>query len=54
MKNLYLHNVDILEKNKALNKWYIANRDDFEILRWPYVTLNDLWGHKSFYKIVSL
>ena len=22
----------------------------FEILRWPYVTFYDLWGHTSFYE----
>ena len=35
MKNLYLQNVDILEKilkDWALNKKYIAEKDDFEIL----------------------
>ena len=25
----------------------------FEVLRWPYVTFNDLWGHTSFYEKVS-
>ena len=35
MENLYLQNVDILEKilkDWALNKKYIAEKDDFEIL----------------------
>ena len=31
----------------ALNKKYIAEKD-FEILRWPYVTFNDLLGHTLF------
>ena len=45
MKNLCLYNVGILEKflkDYALNKKYIAEKVDFEILRWLYVTLNDL------------
>ena len=36
MKNLRLHNADILEellKDQALNKKYIAEKDDSEILR---------------------
>ena len=36
MKIFCLHNVDFLEKNLkywALNKKYIAEKDDFEILR---------------------
>ena len=36
MKKLCVHNVDILEKflkDQALNKKYIAEKDDFEILR---------------------
>ena len=37
MKNLLLHNVDIVKlvslKDYALNKKYIAEKDDFEILR---------------------
>ena len=44
MKILCLHNVDILEKllkDQALNKKYIAEKDDFESLRLPYVTFND-------------
>ena len=39
MKNLRLHNVDILEKfliDKALNKKYIEEKGDFKILRLPY------------------
>ena len=39
MKNWCLHNVDILEKvlkGKTLNKIYIAEKDDFEILKLPY------------------
>ena len=43
--NLLLHIVDILEK---LNKKYSAEKDDFEILRRPYVTFNDHWGHALF------
>ena len=46
MKNLLLHNVDILEKflkDLALDKKYMAEKDDFEILRWPYVTFYDLF-----------
>ena len=46
-----LQNVDILEKfltDYALDKKYIAEKDDLEILRWPSVTLNDLWGHTLF------
>ena len=45
MKTLPLHNVDILEKFEkdwALNQKYIALKDDFEILRGPYLTFNDL------------
>ena len=53
-----LYNVDILEKFKkdfALNKKYIVEKNDFEILRWPYVTFNDLWCHtQSYGKFVSL
>ena len=36
MKNLRFHNVDILEKflkYQALNKKYITEKEDFEILR---------------------
>ena len=43
MKKLCLHNVDILKKflkDKALNKKYVAEKYDFEILR--RVTFNDL------------
>ena len=32
---------DLLQKK-------IAEKDDFEILRWPYVTFNDLWDHALF------
>ena len=28
----------------------IAEKVDFEILGWPNVTFNDLWGHTSFYE----
>ena len=45
MKNLCLHEVDtfeILKKDWALNKKYFAEKDDFEILRCPFVTFNDL------------
>ena len=47
MKNVRLNNVDILEKflrNQALKKQNktIADKDDFEIFRSPYVTFNDL------------
>ena len=45
MKNLRIHNVDILEKflkDQALNKKYIVEKYDFEILRWSYVTFNEL------------
>ena len=51
MKNLVLHNVDIHEKSLkdyALNKKYIAEKDDIESLNWPFGTLNDLWGHNLF------
>ena len=43
MNNLCLHNVDILEKFKrfGIKQKYIAEKNDFEILRWPYVTFND-------------
>ena len=34
--------------DEKLNKKYIAEKDDFEILRWPYVTFNDL--HTLFYE----
>ena len=58
MKNLCLYNADILEKFEkdwALNKKYIVEKDYFEILRWPFVTFNDLWGHNWYYnKIASL
>ena len=45
------NNVDIFFqflKNWALNKKYIAEKDDFEILRCPFVTFNDRSGHTSF------
>ena len=45
MKNLCLYNVDIFKKtlkDQALNKKYIAEKDDFEILKCLYVTINDL------------
>ena len=56
-----LYNVDILKKknlNWALNKKYIVEKEDFENIRWPYVTFNDHWGHtlfgeKSFIKLKS-
>ena len=53
MKNLRLYIVDILEKflkDKALNKNYNAEKDDLKILRWPFVTSNDLWGYTSPHK----
>ena len=52
MKNLLLYDVDILEKflkDWAFNKIYNVEKDDFEILRWPFVTFNDLWGQTSYY-----
>ena len=52
MKNLCLHNANILEKFKkgwALNKKYIAEKDDFDIFRCLFVTFNDLCGHTLFY-----
>ena len=45
MKNLHLRNIDILEKflkDWAFKKKYIAEKDDFKISRWPYVTSNKL------------
>ena len=39
----------IFFKEYALNKKYIVEKGD-EILRWPFGTFNDLWGHISFYK----
>ena len=45
MKYLRLQNIDILEKfvkDSALNKKYIAENDNFKLLRLPYVTFNDL------------
>ena len=45
MKNMCLRNVNILEKflkDSALNKKYITEKDDFEILRWPYLTFYNL------------
>ena len=45
IKKIFLINVDILEK---LNKKYIEKKDDFEILRWPFVTFNDRSGHILF------
>ena len=53
-KKLRLHNVDILEiylKDKVLHKKNIAEKDDFESLRWPYVTSNDIQGQNSFEKL---
>ena len=53
MKNVGLHYVDILKKflkDYALNKKYITEKDDLEILRWPYVTFNDLCDNTSFYE----
>ena len=43
MKNMRLHNVDFLEEKKRISvkKHYIAEKDDFEILRGPYVTFNN-------------
>ena len=42
-------------KDWALNKKYIVEKEDFEILRWHFVPFNDLWGHTSFQeKYVSL
>ena len=29
---------------------WTTEKDDFEILRWPYVSFNDLCGHTLFYK----
>ena len=46
-----LRNVDILGKflkDWALNQKYIKEKDDFEILRYPYETFNCLWGHILF------
>ena len=43
MKNLHLHNVDILEI--FFNKKYSVEKDDFEILRRFFVTFDYLWGH---------
>jgi hypothetical protein len=37
----------------SLNKNYIAEKDDFEILIWPYVTFNDFWGHTLFYEKIA-
>ena len=50
MNNSCLYNVDIHVKfyRDWLNKKYIAEKDDSEILRWPFVTINDLWVHTSF------
>ena len=51
MKNLFLHNVDILEKllkDWAVNKKYIAENDDFDILKLHFVTFNDLLVHTLF------
>ena len=31
-----------------LNKKYIVEKDDFETLRVPYETFNDLWGFDLF------
>ena len=31
-----------------------CRRDDFEILRWPFVTFNDIWGHTSVKKELRL
>ena len=41
-----IHNVNILKK-------YIVEKD-FEILRWPFVTDNDFWGHTSLIKTLRL
>ena len=29
-------------------------KDDFEILIWPYVTFNELWGHTNLIKKLRL
>ena len=53
MKKLCLYDGDFLKKFEndwPLNKKYMVEKDDFEILRWPYVTFNDIWGHTSFYQ----
>ena len=42
------------EKSSALNKKCTAKKDDFETLRWPYVTFNDLHGHTLFMKNLRL
>ena len=34
----------------GVEKKYIAEKDYFEILSWPYVTFDDLWGHTVFDK----
>ena len=56
MQNLRLHNVNIFEMfltGYSLNKNYIAEKDDFEILIWPNVTFNDFWGHTLFYEKIA-
>ena len=45
MKNMCLYNVNILEKvlkDWASNKKYIAENDDFRILKLHYMTFNEI------------
>ena len=51
-----LHNVNIFKSLKRLGvkQKYTAEKKYFEILRWPFLTFNALWGHTWFYeKFVS-
>ena len=49
-----MKNINILEKFlKRLGFKNIAEKDNFKILRWPFVTFNDLWGHASYNKNIA-
>ena len=37
-------------KKLGVKQKYIVEKDDLEILRWPYVIFNDLWGHTLLYE----
>ena len=42
-EKLHPYDVEFL-KGLGIQQKYIGEKDDFEILRRPYVTFNDLWG----------
>ena len=35
-------------KRLDVKQKYIAEKDDFKILKWPFVTFYDLWDHTLF------